>query len=287
MGIPRRVWNAAEEWLLPPAVSKRLARNIRRITPISADDKVILAANARMNRAYEDRRCFVIGNGPSLARTDIRALAGEVTVVMNHFNRHPASRIWQATVHCAAEPASFYRGHEGVEFLRDLVSGFHSTTHVFPIELKPVFDSTGLIPSERLLFVRQDGRLAEDFDHIDLCGAVPSAQDTSILAVTLAIAMGCNPIILLGLDYDWLMRGPMGHFYSVEPTLPASAPFSYPDLPFLKKLALTSPRWQAHDALRRIAARSGQVIFNATPDSYLDVYPTADFDDFVQRDSAS
>jgi hypothetical protein len=285
MSVPRRAWNAAQQWLLPPAIARGFARTARRLAPVSATTRAVLGANARLQGAYRNRRCFVIGNGPSLARTDVGRLGGEITIVMNHFNRHPASKEWDATVHCAAEPASFYRGEDGVAFLRDLVGGYRETTHVFPLDLKPVFDSVAILPADRLLFVRQDGRVAEDFDHIDLTESVPSAHDTSILAVAVAIAMGCTPIILVGLDYDWLIRGPMGHFYSVEPKIPALASSPYPELPYLAKIALTTPRWRAHEALRRIAAKSSQVIVNATPGSYLDVYPFADFDELVASSS--
>lgn len=279
------VRRAVTEWILPPAVKRVLLRKLRRrgLRGGSSAEKAILAANARLQGAYAGRRCFVLANGPSLAKVDIAPLGGEVTIVMNHFNQHPAMRLWQPVVHCVAEPASDYTrpGGLGIEVLKELVRGYTSTTHVFPIGLKTVFDRTGILPPERLVLVKLDGR-AEDFDHIDLTGSVPSVHDTSILAVSVAIAMGCNPIVLLGLDYNWLSHQPIrAHFYDH-----AAVPWPVEDLsgtPYLEEMRSAMPRWEAHAALCRIAAKGGQSILNATEGSFLDVYPNTTLGDVLAR----
>jgi hypothetical protein len=263
--------------------SAGVAREIRRFKPVPRWERLVLDRNERLNDAYRGRRCFVIGNGPSLEKTNIDSLGNDVTIVMNHFNLHPALDAWEPTIHCAAEPGTFYKGQAGLDYLSELLRGYSSATHVFPIDLKRVVEQTGLVPSERLAFVRQDGRLAADFHDLDLTRAVPAAHDTSILAVSIAIALGCSPIILLGLDYDWLVRGPMSHFYGEarEPLALTSAALPYDQLPYLDRITLTAPRWRAHLALRRIAERRGQVVVNASPGTYLDVYPAVTFGEVI------
>ncbi|MGH9423104.1 MAG: hypothetical protein ACRD3J_24215 [Thermoanaerobaculia bacterium] len=199
-------------------------------------------------------------------------MSGEITVVMNHFNQHPAMLDWQPTVHCVAEPATRYESPEGVRYLQGMLRGYTTTTHVFPIETKALFDRTAFLAPERLVLVKQDGRTAADFDHIDLTGPIPSLHDTSILAVSVAVAMGCNPIVLIGLDYDWLCHDSIRrHFYD-----DAEVPWEPEDLtkvPYLAEMRTAIPRWEAHAQLSLIAARTGQVIVNATKGSFLDVYP--------------
>lgn len=269
------VRHAVAEWILPPAVKRVLRTAMSRTRPdVSPAERAVLAANVRLHGAYAGRRCFVLANGPSLASVDIDPLGEEITVVMNAFNQHPAMRHWQPVVHCAAEPASAYTGPHPVplRFLEELVSGYESTTHVFPIEMKAIFDQTGILPPERLVLVKQDGREAAEFDHIDLTGPIPSAHDTSILAVSVAIAMGCDPIVLLGLDYNWLShRSINAHFYD-----DAAVWWDAEDLSkssYLKMMKDSMPCWEAHAALFRIAAKNGQTILNATESSFLDAYP--------------
>lgn len=276
------VRHAVTEWFLPPAVKRFLMRTVMRrgSRGVSSAEKAVLAANARLQGAYAARRCFVLGNGPSLADVDIEALGGEVTIVMNAFNQHPAIRLWQPFVHCVAEPASSYTSPDRLRFLQEMISGYTSTTHVFPIEMKTLFDRTSILPPERLAFVKQDGRNAAEFDHIDLTGPIPIANDTSILAVSLAIAMGCDPIVLLGLDYNWLSHRSINrHFYD-----DTAVPWPAEDMartPYLEAMRRSLPSWEAHAALRRIATKSGQTILNATEGSFLDVYPTTTLGDVL------
>lgn len=275
------VRHAAADWLLPPAVKRILVgTRARRGRAISPAERGVLAANIRLQGAYAGRRCFVLGNGPSLAKVDLRPLAGEITVVMNAFNQHPAIRLWQPVVHCMAEPANAYSKPYSFRLLERCLLGYTTTTHVFPIEMKGVLESAGLLPPERVAYVAQDGRTAAMFDHIDLTGPVPSAHDTSILAVSVAIAMGCNPIVLLGLDYNWLShRSVNTHFYD-----DATVPWPAEDLgetPYLETMRSSVQCWEAHAALRRIAAKSGQTILNATEGSFLDVYPATTLGDVL------
>ena len=275
------VSHVAAEWLLPPGVKRILSRVFgrSRLRQLSAEEDATLASNARLQGAYAGRRCFVLANGPSLASVDIDALGSEVTIVMNAFNQHPVMHLWQPLFHCVAEPADTYTSPERLKFLEGLLAGYSSTIHVFPIEMKALLTSMGLEP-ERLAYVKQDGRTAAEFERIDLTGPVPSAHDTSILAVSVAIALGCDPIVLLGLDYNWLShRSVNAHFYD-----DATVPWPAEDLSktaYLDEMRWAVRCWEAHTALRRIAARSGQTILNATEGSFLDVYPTANLGDIL------
>jgi len=264
------------DWVLPPAVDRAVTRAVRKMRPVPQRERQAIAGNGKWHGAFRGRRCFVIANGPSLATENLDVLGAEITIVMNEFNRHHALAAWTPTFHCAAEPATFYRLPGGREYFSSLLRGFRDTVHVFPVETMSEFDRDGSVPASRLLLVKQDGRPAADFSEIDLADRVPAAHDTSILAVSLAIALGCDPIVILGLDYDWLGREDMQHFYA-DPegfALPVDpGQVSYPKLPYLAKMRMTIPRWEAHEALRRIAERTGQRIINATPESFLDVYP--------------
>jgi len=268
-----RLKQVATEWLLPPGVKRLASRALGRhahqvITPA---EKAILAGNATLAGAYAGRRCFVLGNGPSLAKVDLAPLAGEVTIVMNAFNQHPAARLWQPTFHCMAEPADAYSKPHMLDLLKTCLAGYTTSRHVFPIEARAVVEGVGLIPTDRLVFVKQQGTAAE-YERIDLTGFVPTAHDTSILAVCLAIALGCSPIVLLGVDYTWLShRSTHTHFYDDDAVPWPSV--SLGTYAYLEQIKFALSAWEAHASLRRIAAAGGQTIVNATEGSFLDVYP--------------
>lgn len=265
----------AHAWL-PPAIYGPAVRWFREHRATSAQDRDLLARNAWIRDRYQKQKCFVLANGPSLRDIDLARLADQPTIVMNHFNQHQAFGDWQPTFHCAAEPVERYHDEAGSRSLNRMLSGYTKTVHVFPIGARPELRERG-VPEDRLVFFRADGRTAAEFSRIDFTQAVPIPHDTSILAVSLAIALGCDPIILLGLDYDFLShRSVNRHFYDDEA---ASLPVEdMGAVPYVESLRSAIPCWVAHAALHSIAAGNGQRIMNASRDSFLDTYPFVEFD---------
>jgi hypothetical protein len=240
-------------------------------------ERVLLAANARIQGAYTGRRCFVLANGPSLRNVDLNRLTGELTIVMNHFNQHPAIKELQPVIHCAAEPATSYNSPGRMRRLEDLLEGYESTIHVFPIEMTSVLIQAGLLPPDRIAPVKLTPIRFDETDRIDLTKPMPAPPDTSVLAVSVAIAMGCTPIVILGLDYNWLShRAINAHFYD-----DAAMPWPVEDMsrqPYVEVMRQAITCWEAHSGLRRIAEGTGQIILNATENSFLDVYQTTNLD---------
>jgi hypothetical protein len=246
---------------------------------VPSSDRDVLARNVSIRNEFRGQTCFVLANGPSLRDVDLQPLAGRLTIVMNHFNQHQALKSWQPSFHCVAEPADRYRDASGEQYLAGMLAGYTTTTHVFPIGARPYLLKRGLA-AERLLFFRDDGRPASDFDAIDFTRAVPSPHDTSILSICLAIALGCTPIVLLGLNYDSLShRSTNAHFYDDE-----SMTWPVEDMaktPYLQAMSDAIPAWEAHAALRRIAEANGQTILNASRGTFLDAYPIVDAGEVV------
>src|SRR5258706_13694413 len=55
---------------------------------LSKEDRRLLLKNRALKDIHSGKRCFVIGNGPSLREQDIRPLAREITFAANSFFEH-------------------------------------------------------------------------------------------------------------------------------------------------------------------------------------------------------
>jgi hypothetical protein len=265
------------DWL-PPAIYRPAVRWFREHRSIMADEQRLLVRNARIRGMHANQKCFVLANGPSLQNLDLARLGLHPTIVMNHFNQHPAFGVWQPTFHCVAEPAERYENEVGQKSLDRMLAGYTTTTHLFPVGARAYLLGRGL-PQDRLVFFRSDGRPASDFNAIDFTRAVPAPHDTSILSISLAIALGCSPIVLLGLDYDWLSHRSVNHHFYDDRSMPWE-PEDMSKTSYLALMRHNIASWAAHGELRRIAEATGQVILNANPDSFLDAY------DFIAPEEA-
>lgn len=270
----RRLREVAREWLVPPALWRaggQLAHRARQLTA-SRDEAALLARNAQFHGRYRGRRCFVIGNGPSVAGQDLAPLASEITITMNWFNRHPVLDLWRPTFHCIAEPGDAACWQDP-GFLPRLLDRLHAQAYFMRLDTRTHVRAAGFPQIDRVHYVKVSERPLK-VRSVNLTRPLLPTPDTSILAVMVALALGCSPIYLLGIDYDWLShRSLYGHFYDADD--PVETREDLGRTYYLRNIEAAQRQWRSHELLREIALRGGQRIYNATAGGFLDVYPRA------------
>lgn len=244
----------------------------------------LIPENEDLHNRHRGRRCFVIGNGPSLVKQDIAPLAGEVTFAMNGFLRHPLVRHVRPTYYLFADGVLFDGSPQCDQFMAEVRSAVTDSTFIAPYTYGQNVARRGLLPLDRTRFVAYAGMLrTATLRTLDLTRPVPGVINCAQLAIMLAIAMRCSPIYLLGLDHDWLAnRVHEGHFYSGK-TIPNHAvahgdpqKWAYRD-----QMQATMDAWDGYLALRDYAERHGVEIVNCTAGGFLDVFPRAEYETVV------
>ena len=233
-------------------------------------ETAILARNSIFKGIYENRRCFVIGNGSSLTKQNLNLLKNEITFVMNAFWKHPIiSKTWQPTYYCFADPRTF----DGSIYAKNFFSSLHKN-----IKVKYVIRRQKLLPLDSTYYVMfEDSN--DEIDRIDFTHAVLSVQSTSQLAIELAIYMGCNPIYLLGMDHDFLAhKGLIKHFYTgltIENHPDAHDDIS--DVSYRSEIESCLRLWKKYELIKQYAIKNKINIYNATYGGYLDVFPRINY----------
>jgi len=253
---------------------------------LSSAQKNLIRQNEKLRGCHAGKRCFVIGNGPSLKSQDLAPLANEITFVMNAFWKHSIlDTSWQPKYFCFAD-AFCYDGTAAVkQFFNSVRERAHSAEYLFPLEGKPVVERDALLPLDATHFFAFQGQpigfsVADTFD---LTRPVPFPFSTAQLAIMAAMFMGCSPIYLMGLDHDWLAhRGADTHFFSGRslenhPTATGELDYSYEsEIEAMRKL------WKGYRKLSEFADAHGLKIFNATAGGFLDVFPRANYEALVE-----
>jgi hypothetical protein len=273
------------DWIVPPSLWRvgRQALDRARHLTANADEAAILARNARFHDRYRGRRCFVIGNGPSVNGQDLTVLSQEITITMNWFNRHPVLAAWKPTFHCIAEPGEAACWQDPA-FLPRILAGLDAQAYFVRVDTMPHFQRAAFPDMCRVHYVKI-GDSSTTVRFADLTRPVLPTPDTSHLATMVAIALGCSPIYLLGLDYDWLShRSLHRHFYDADD--PAEQREDLSQQSYLRNIVSSHAAWRGHEKLRELALRRGQRIYNATEGSFLDVYPTATLSEALGAEGA-
>ncbi|MBW2725560.1 MAG: hypothetical protein JRE71_14335 [Deltaproteobacteria bacterium] len=225
---------------------------------------------------YADRhrgqRCFILGNGPSLAKMDLRPLAGEWTFGLN--------RIYLLfdQMQMGFEPSYYCAANDLVldQFASDIAA--LSMPKFLNWNGRRHFDRA----DESVLLLRQALGLS-DFFGVDLRRPICSGGTVTYLALQVAYYMGFHQVVLIGVDHSFTDKGTPNrtetrtaeldenHFHPNY--FPKGSRWQLPDL----------PRSEAAYRLAREAFEAdGREIIDATAGGALEVFEKVDYDALVE-----
>jgi hypothetical protein len=269
-------------WLLPPKVNYALSDRWALIK--SLNKRNVLEKNVSLKKIFKGKRCFVIGNGPSISTQNLSLLKGEITVVCNSFFRHEIIKEWQPTIFCSGDPASTASLSSHLLYYQDVFKYLNPLFYIFHYSvLEQLLNSSEIqIPhSQRnkilgftnTILLRQ----VSDYYQIDFTKPIPAFWNTPMLSLMVAIYMGCNPIILIGCDHDYIYRifrqdYRQVHFYQES---------DYSELPKFTYLEIANEitkRYGCYQKLNQIAINQGVTILDATNNGFLDTFEKVSYE---------
>ncbi|MDF2531606.1 MAG: hypothetical protein K0Q65_1187 [Clostridia bacterium] len=238
--------------------------------------------NVALKNIHQNKRCFILGNGPSLANQDLTLLKNDIKIVVSSFYRHPQMEEIHPEYWVVADPLFWQQPENTLDPLLNALQSKRFRTKFF-------------MPSEgaSLLIERADAGANVDphifhYNHnltgiedIDLSQEVPPwGQNVICTALMLAFHLGCSDIYLMGCDHTWweytkekYVEDALqhAHFYQnpVELKLP-----TFPELLTYEELqqAIMNQRRQ-YELLKAYGEKKHQHVYNATQGGLLDIFP--------------
>lgn len=265
-----------KQWVLPPEVFRFFSHlYLDSKKKISVDDKKILSKNFSLKDKYKGKRCFIIGNGPSINKQDLTLISNDEKIVMNKFFYHPILETWKPTFYCAADPSSSYPP-EYIKILKEAQGKLSAEGYMVPIENKSLIENNSVFPQEKTYYFRVRGGYGSNWDLTDtLCSDI---QTTTHFAIILAIYLGCSPIYLIGMDHDWLAhRSVEKHFYPSD-NVEKGSPSDLSTTDYKTMMEIILRVWKIYDEINKFAEEKHTPIYNATEGGFLDVFPRVEYD---------
>lgn len=244
----------------------------------------ILRKNAPLKNLHAGKRCFLVGNGPSLKSQDLKLLKDETVIVASSFFRHPDAKLIDPAYWVVADPHFWQKQEEVLRPTFDPVLEKGVAPKLFlPSGAFPFCLNFNRGPLLDLHFYHYDYEYnpQQDLDkEIDLSRpAPPFSQNVMIVCLMLAFHLGCNPIYLIGCDHDFYAiteetyhASNITHFYPQEKTDRHTEVLSWQEW----KQAMQIMEFQ-YKCLNAYAQRHGFSVFNATPGGCLETFPRTDY----------
>jgi hypothetical protein len=224
---------------------------------------------AEFRDLHRGHRCFILGNGPSLNRTDLRPLREEFTFGMNRvyllFPRLGFTTTYYVCVNtlvieqCAADIAALSLPRFVTWRGRRWLSG-----------------------DPGCIFLDTDYRGQPTFSE-DATGRVFEGSTVTYVALQLAFFMGFDEVILIGVDHHFATQGAANATVVSQGDDPDHFDSGY----FGRGFRWQLPDLEASEAAYRMARRAfesaGRKVLDATPGGKLTVFPKVEYQGLFPR----
>jgi len=279
------VWTAAFKWWERPLGYYRLLRarkdygtRIRIANPLMSGHLFRIAPGyqdklRRLRNIHEGSRCFVLGNGPSLRRMDLRLLRNEITIGSNGiFKLFPEM--------------GFHTTYLTMEDIEQCEDRRREHKHIRgPIKLYAL-NNAYCVPSDNsTLFMNVyrhqvgEQRFSEDCSEV-----VYSGWTVTYLNLQLAFYLGCDPVYLIGVDFNYGRIGDSFQPGVIDVTEEVikdirSSHFdpSYHKVGSRFGVPHVDKQYRSFQKAHEVYEKHGRRIYNAGLDSELDVFEKVDY----------
>lgn len=255
-----------------------------------------LSINAKLKNSKKGKRCFILGNGPSLNTQDLTKLVNEETFVVNTFWNHPQYQEINPKYYVIVDTEVFPQ-KEATYWSKNLldrksvVESRPNTTMFFNVLGKELVEKNNLYPKNPKYYLALDGYLKENLKfNIEIDRTIPKTKNVIIACLMTAVYMGFEEIILIGCEHDFLAHPIDKHYEGFKHFYKTN--YSGTDTEDIKNYRLSTGTYEHYISQALILFKNyrllkkkvlktnpGVKIFNATPNSFLDVFPFVKFED--------
>ncbi|KPJ57005.1 hypothetical protein AMJ49_03120 [Parcubacteria bacterium DG_74_2] len=183
--------------------------------------KNILAKNRKLKNKYKGKRCFLIGNGPSINKMDLTKLKNEYTFVFNFFYLHKDLKKVKPKFYFEIDSLGNLSNY-GI----DIDNHYHRINKAFQdvdvkmfyrIDSKEYIEKNNLFSNKDIYYLLPDRGILKTLIVSDDISKYHSFGDASIYcAICVAVYMGFSEIYLIGCDFDHIINKDEKHFYRNE-----------------------------------------------------------------------
>ena len=169
----------------------------------------LLRKNRKFLMAYKGKRCFILGNGPSLASVDFLKLKNEYVFTVNQAAKNKNFENLNTNFHLWTDPNLFINDIDKsddvislVETMRKVKTKNNNPICFYPLNQKDFINKYHLSSFLKTYYISPElGWLYEKYNEkIDICKPTPVFGTVVQYGIYLAIYMGFSEIYLLGCD---------------------------------------------------------------------------------------
>lgn len=261
-----------------------------------------LFRNKELKNKFKGKRCFIIGNGPTIENQNLLKLKNEKTFVVNTFWNYPQYKQINPKYYVLIDSEVFPIKDKNGKFIQKRGSFFieelkkHkkivescSSKLFFHIKGREFIEENNLFSNNDIYYLAFNGFFNDNLDfNLKIDKPIPNVKNVILASLIIAIHMGFEEIYLLGCEHDFLAHPNhyegFKHFYATrynQENPEDVANYALDIMPYEEHIRHVGILFKNYRLVKaKITKTHPQVkIFNATPNSFLDVFPFKKYED--------
>lgn len=254
----------------------------------------------RLKNKYKGERCFLVGNGPSLARTPLELLKEEYTFGLNKIADIYPTTTWRPSFYASVGNSSIYPNFaraarvamkESVSFV--CIDNLPFLLGLFKVDapgdgqVKACRVPVNVYPV-KVTFKHHVPQIDPSVWSHDIAKSVSKDGSSMFAVMQIAVYLGFSPLILIGCDlghkaFSWEENKDPNHFaegYWEKTLYPSGEPFR-----FTERRAKQADAYilSGHATAKKACDSIGVEIYNATIGGELEIFPRIDYMEAVHE----
>jgi hypothetical protein len=257
-------------------------------------NREVLVTNNELVNQYSGKRCFIIGNGPSISKMDIFKLQNEYTISVNSMTISKEFEIIKPKFHVLVDSTRFDKNivpmYENMQNFKNLS---HKPRYVFPIKFRNYILENKFDDGLEITYVMANNNF-ENIKDIDISKTIPPYQNVLNAALSFAISLGFSEIFLIGFEMTGFIKtynendsfDVGGHFYESNNTKESE---------YIKNLQTARSNEFLLSAYAKVfkllklqndyAKSKGIKVYNATIGGTLDMFERVNFNNIINEET--
>ncbi|MBD8071095.1 6-hydroxymethylpterin diphosphokinase MptE-like protein [Bacillus sp. PS06] len=220
-----------------------------------------------LKNKFKGKRCFIIGNGPSLKPEDLDKLKGEITFASNKIYKIFNKTSWRPTFYMVVDPIVLEENVKDINLVEAKTKfTLKDYKHLFKADI--YFNNN--LNNKRGTFSK------------NIMESLYSSGSVSYHLLQIAYYMGFSEVYLLGHDYNYkeaISRTKDLSFLKEEENSEHYFTKDYIRVDEKKPGQAPELIYQGMEIAKIVFERSGRKIYNATRITYLDIFEHKNFDE--------
>jgi hypothetical protein len=267
----------ATYWVLPEGAKDMLKRSYKKLQTLSPDARSILERNAELKDKHLGNRCFILATGPSIKNHDLSLLEGEICISVANFFVHSDFNKVKPLYHCIPPLHEPLTDEDGLRWFRKMEPYMDQTNLILGYSDSQLIELNSLFNNQKIYYLQfGDSWHKPANQSLELTYELPACQSVSIMALMVAIYIGCSDIYLLGTDHTVFKfdtgQYDYGHFYDKNDLGEQEVPDDMEN-----EFRAMADLWRQYKYLRTLARTEHCMIYNATGGGFLDLFQRVDY----------